>query len=120
MSLVRAEQLASRAVLGLGFLGRNAAQQRNTLTCCADLALPLYTRASQSTMEAEETQVSVKFVTHLPEQYKVPEDVLVCTVSGLTLRARSFFRKPVLNQLHCRACRPKLLGWACLKSSTPC
>lgn len=38
-------------------------------------------------MDAEETQVSVKLVTHLPEQYKVPEDVLVCTISGMLLSA---------------------------------
>lgn len=53
----------------------------------ANFSVPVNTRASQATMDAEETQVSVKLVTHLPEQYKVPEDVLVCTISGMLLSA---------------------------------
>lgn len=37
-------------------------------------------RNKQAIMDVEETQVSVKFVTKLPDQLKVPEEVLVSIV----------------------------------------
>ena len=37
-------------------------------------------------MNVEETQISVRLVTHLPQQYKVPKDVLVSSASALDRR----------------------------------
>ena len=48
-----------------------------TLPLCLLLLAVTLDRDKQSSMDAEETQVSVKLVTQLPDKFKVPEDVLV-------------------------------------------
>ena len=63
---------------------RRNASSSTTQYCLRPLARILRSIESQD-MDVEETQVSVKFVTKLPDVLRVPEDVLVSIVNAQML-----------------------------------